>query len=81
MKKIIKYLNEEIKKEKNLIIFILATFIIGLIVGSLFVNFITKEDKILLINQVDTYFSNIKVLDKKVFGINAFLSNLLNNEY
>ncbi len=80
MKKIIKYLNEEIKKEKNLIIFILATFIIGLIVGSLFVNFITKEDKILLINQVDTYFSNIKVLDKKVFGINAFLSNLLNNE-
>ena len=80
MKKIIKYLNEEIKKEKNLIIFILATFMIGLIVGSLFVNFITKEDKILLINQVDTYFSNIKVLDKKVFGINAFLSNLLNNE-
>ena len=45
MKKIIKYLNEEIKKEKNLIIFILATFMIGLIVGSLFVNFITKDNK------------------------------------
>lgn len=80
MKKIIKYLNEEIKKEKNLIIFILVTFLIGLIVGSLFVNFIIKDDKMLLINQVDTYFSNIKVLDKKVFGVSAFISNLINNE-
>lgn len=80
MKKIIKYLNEEIKKEKNLIIFILVTFLIGLIVGSLFVNFIIKDDKMLLINQVNTYFSNIKVLDKKVFGVSAFISNLINNE-
>lgn len=80
MKKIINYLKEELKKEKNLIILILAIFIIGLVVGSLFVNFITKDDKTLLINQVETYFSSVKSLDKKVFGINAFTPNLINNE-
>lgn len=80
MKKIINYLKEELKKEKNLIILILAIFIIGLVVGSLFVNFITKDDKTLLINQVETYFSSVKLLDKKVFGINAFTPNLINNE-
>lgn len=80
MKKIINYLKEELKKENNLIILILAIFIIGLVVGSLFVNFITKDDKTLLINQVETYFSSVKLLDKKVFGINAFTPNLINNE-
>ena len=80
MKKIINYLKEELKKENNLIILILAIFIIGLVVGSLFVNFITKDDKTLLINQVETYFSSVKSLDKKVFGINAFTPNLINNE-
>lgn len=80
MKKIINYLKEELKKEKNLIILILAIFIIGLVVGSLFVNFITKDDKTLLIKQVETYFSSVKSLDKKVFGINAFTPNLINNE-
>lgn len=80
MKKIINYLKEELKKEKNLIILILAIFIIGLVVGSLFVNFITKDDKTLLINQVEIYFSSVKSLDKKVFGINAFTPNLINNE-
>ena len=58
----------------------MAIFIIGLVVGSLFVNFITKDDKTLLINQVETYFSSVKSLDKKVFGINAFTPNLINNE-
>lgn len=80
MKKIINYLKKELKKENNLIILILAIFIIGLVVGSLFVNFITKDDKTLLINQVETYFSSVKSLDKKVFGINAFTPNLINNE-
>lgn len=80
MKKIINYIKEELKKENNLIILILAIFIIGLVVGSLFVNFITKDDKTLLINQVETYFSSVKSLDKKVFGINAFTPNLINNE-
>ena len=80
MKKIINYLKEELKKENNLIILILAIFIIGLVVGSLFVNFITKDNKTLLINQVETYFSSVKSLDKKVFGINAFTPNLINNE-
>lgn len=76
---IINYLNETIKKHKNLLIFLLITFIVGLIFGSLFINFITDSDKSLLKEQVTTYFSSIKKLSSDVFGINVFLSESLNN--
>ena len=79
MKKIIKYLNETIKKEKYLVIFNVCMFLIGLIIGSLFINFITKDDKSLLIEQVLVYLDNIKRLSTDVFGINAFIGDFLNN--
>ena len=73
MQTIINYLNETIKKHKNLLIFLLITFIVGLVFGSLFINFITDSDKSLLKEQVGTYFSSI------IFGINVFLNESLNN--
>lgn len=79
MKKIINYLNETIKKEKSLLIFNTIMFIIGIIVGSLFVNIITNSDKNLLIDQVVIFFSSIKKLSSDVFGINAFLGEIINN--
>ncbi len=79
MQTIINYLNETIKKHKNLLIFLLITFIVGLVFGSLFINFITDSDKSLLKEQVGTYFSSIKKLSSDVFGINVFLSESLNN--
>lgn len=79
MKKIIKYLNETIKKEKYLVIFNVCMFLIGLIIGSLFINFITKDDKGLLIEQVVVYLDNIKKLSVDVFGMNAFIGDFLNN--
>ena len=79
MQTIINYLNETIKKNKNLLIFLLITFIVGLVFGSLFINFITDADKSLLIEQVSTYFSSIKKLSSDVFGINVFLNESLNN--
>ena len=79
MKKIIKYLNETIKKEKYLVIFNVCMFLIGLIIGSLFINFITKDDKSLLIEQVVVYVDNIKKLSVDVFGMNAFIGDFLNN--
>lgn len=79
MKEIIKYLNETIKKEKNKLIFVIIMFIIGLVLGSIFTNFITSDDKNLLIEQLEVYFSSIEKLSNDVFGIKAFSSEVLNN--
>lgn len=81
MKKIIKYLNETIKKEKNILIFILITFFLGLILGSLFINFITEDDKKLLVEQLELFLSNVKNLTKDVFGIKVFSEEILNNGF
>ena len=81
MKKIIKYLNDTIKKEKNILIFILITFFLGLILGSLFINFITEDDKKLLVEQLELFLSNVKNLTKDVFGIKIFSGEILNNGF
>lgn len=79
MKKIINYLNETIKKEKNILLFNTIIFLVGVVLGSLFINFITNDDKKLLIEQVSTFFSNIKKLTSDIFGFESFLSILFNN--
>ena len=79
MKKIINYLNETAKKEKNILIFNTIIFLVGVVLGSLFINFITNDDKKLLIEQVSTFFSNIKKLTSDIFGFESFLSILFNN--
>lgn len=79
MKKIINYLNETVKKEKNILIFNTIIFLVGVVLGSLFINFITNDDKKLLIDQVSTFFSNIKKLTSDIFGFESFLSILFNN--
>ncbi len=79
MKKIIRYLNETIKKEKNKLIFVVTIFIIGLVLGSLFTNFITVDDKNLLTGQLDVYLDSIKKLSSDVFGLKVFTSEILNN--
>ncbi|MEE0699840.1 MAG: stage II sporulation protein M [Bacilli bacterium] len=79
MKKIINYLNETIKKERALLTFVLIIFILGIVIGSLFINFVTEADKNLLVSQVETFFSSIKKLGTDVFGIKVFSSGVLNN--
>lgn len=79
MKKIINYLNETIKKEKQILIFVVLIFVVGLLAGSLFINFINSDDKVLLTTQVETFFENVKSLSNSVFGINAFTGFLINN--
>lgn len=79
MKKIINYLNETIKKEKALLTFVFIIFILGLVIGSLFINFVTDADKNLLVSQVETFFSSVKKLGTDVFGLKVFTSSLLNN--
>ncbi len=79
MKKIINYLNETIKKEKQIVIFMIIIFLVGLIAGSLFINLISQGDKDILTNQVTTFFASIKKLSSDVFGVNALFDGLLNN--
>lgn len=79
MKKILKYLNEELKKEKNILLFNFIIFILGLTIGTLFINFITSADKTLLIEQLETYLSNINKLSNDVYGLNLFIDNIINN--
>ena len=79
MKKIIQYLNETIQNEKNKLIFVVIMFLTGLVLGSLFTNFLTSGDTNLLINQVQTYFQSVKKLSGDVFGINVFYSEIINN--
>ena len=80
MKKIIHSLTKILVKEKNKLRFIIIIFLIGVIFGSLFINFINANDRLVLVEQVEEYFLNIKNLSKEVFGINCFFSNLFNNE-
>lgn len=79
MKKIIEYLNETIKKEKNKLVFVVIVYVIGIILGSLFINILTTDDKNLLINQLEVYFDSIKNLSNDVFGLKVFGSEILNN--
>lgn len=79
MKKILEYFIETRKKEKPLLIFTIITFIIGVVLGSLFLNLITNNDKKLLLNQVETYIENIKSFSNNVFGIKYLGSELINN--
>lgn len=79
MKQLIKYIKETIIKEKYILKFILVLLFIGIIAGSLFINFLTKADKSLLINQLEAFLEGVKSLSGEVFGINAFASNLSSN--
>lgn len=79
MKKLINYLNELLKKEKKIIIFNIIIFLVGLIFGSLFINFIGNADKKILVDEVGEFFTCVKTLDKSIFGLGAFESILINN--
>lgn len=79
MKKLINYINKTIKEQKQIITFIIIIFLIGLLIGSLFINFVSKDDKALLINQINTFFNNVKDLSNNVFGVNAFKDTVFNN--
>lgn len=79
MKKIINYLNEPLKKEKKIMLFNIIIFLVGLIFGSLFINFIGNADKKILVDEVVDFFNCVKSLDKSIFGLGAFESILINN--
>lgn len=79
MKKKINYLFKIIKEEKNLLRFIMILFIIGIIAGSLFTNFINVNDRKIIVGEITEYFNEIKKLTSLVYGIDYFKSLIINN--
>lgn len=50
---------------KKMFIFLLALFVIGIIVGSLFVTILKDSDKTLITESLNNFFSNVKTLNLK----------------
>ena len=79
MKELYTNLKEVFNKEKNITRFIFVLFIISVVVGCLFVNFISKSDKTLLLDQLDNYLSNISLFKKSLFSFSIYKDSLLTN--
>ncbi|MFA5602711.1 MAG: stage II sporulation protein M [Bacilli bacterium] len=60
MKKIMSFLKNETKKNKKVYIFLFVLFIIGVIFGSLFITILDNPDKTLILDQVSSFFDQIK---------------------
>ncbi len=75
MKKYMDKLNRKIKINKNLFIFLLVIVIIGITAGALFTAIISTSDKELVVNYLNTFFSNIAAgkLEYTTSFINALI--------
>ena len=79
MKKIYSYLYSTLKSNKHIIKFLLVVFFLGIVFGSLFLNFISDNDKIVLTNNISDFFNNVNKLNKYVLGLDVFKDNLINS--
>lgn len=79
MKKIYSYLYSTLKNNKHIIKFLLVVFFFGIVFGSLFLNFISDNDKIVLTNNISDFFNNVDKLNKYVLGLDVFKDNLINS--
>ena len=79
MKELYTNLKDVYNKEKNITRFIYILFLISVVVGCLFVNFISKDDKTLLLNQLDNYLSNVSLFKKSLFTFFIYKDSLITN--
>ena len=79
MKKIYSYLYSTLKNNNHIIKFLLVVFFFGIVFGSLFLNFISDNDKIVLTNNISDFFNNVNKLNKYVLGLDVFKDNLINS--
>ena len=77
MKKIFKIVNEEFKKNKKTLIFIVTLLLIGLICGSLFITILNSSDKKLVLDTITNYFNQIKAT--KIDYIYSFGTSIISN--
>ncbi len=79
MKELYTNIKEVFNKEKNITRFIFILFLVSIIIGCLFVNFISKDDKSLLLEQLDNYLSNISLFKKSLFNFSIYKDSLITN--
>ena len=65
-------------KEKKKYIFLISIVVIGIVIGIVFSNILSDNDKILVENKLTTYFLNIKN-NKEINYLSNFLNSFLNN--
>ena len=75
----IKQIIKTLKENKNILRFVVILFILGVVFGTLFVNYISDKDKLLLINQINDYTNSIKSLSSNIFGLKSFVSAFKSN--
>lgn len=76
---LIKFIGEFIMdKEKKKYIFLISIVVIGVIIGIIFSNILSDNDKILVEDKLTTYFMNIKE-NKEINYLSNFLNSFLNN--
>ena len=76
-----KYLTTIIKKEfksnRKIYLFLIGIVLIGSVFGSLFITILDKHDKLLVANQISSFFNGIKT--DKLNYIDALINSLLSN--
>lgn len=79
MNKLFSKLKLESIKNKRLYLFLLIVFIIGVIFGSLFITILDEQDKSDVLNQIATFFNQIKTNKIDYLGVlkNSIISNIL----
>ncbi len=79
MKKLMTQIKNTVYSSKHIINFIIVLFLIGIVLGSLFMIFISKEDQLYIIKQITLYFNNIKKGSDQVLGLVLFKNDVINN--
>ena len=79
MKKIMDKLHNQVKINKNLLVFLLVLMLVGIIVGSIFVTILSKADKELVITHLNGFLDTIETdkIDYLLVLKNNLTTNLL----
>lgn len=75
MKRLLNVLKNETKKNKKIYVFLIFLFIVGVIFGSFFITILDKSDKSLVMEQVSSFFNQIK--EGKALSFSSSLSSSL----
>lgn len=79
MKKIVDKLKKRIRIDKNLALFLIILTLIGVVVGSVFINIINESDKVLVNEHINNFLDNVANGQVNYFGVlkNNLISNII----
>ena len=77
MNRIMNKAKKNITNQKKKYVFLGIIMLLGLISGLLFIFFIAKEDKLLITNQLESFFAGVN--GKKINYMNSFINSITSN--